>query len=101
LLIAVVFYVALAYPLYVMGNKINSQNPWFAFVPILNMLLLIEIAGQEWWWILLMLVPCINFFVFIYLWMKAAERMNKPSWIGILTIIPVLGLAVPYYLAFG
>jgi uncharacterized membrane protein len=51
--------------------------------------------------VLLLCVPCINIIVAIYLWMVVAEAMNKPSWVGILMIVPGLGLLVPYYLAFG
>jgi len=100
-ILALAIYVLSALPLYVMGTKTDSQYPWFAFVPILNVFLFVEIAGKEWWWVLLMLVPCINLFVMIYLWMEVATAMNKPSWVGILTIVPGLGILVPYYLAFG
>jgi signal peptidase I len=101
LVFGVAAYVILALPLYVMGTKTNAKNPWFAFVPILNAFLFVEIAGKEWWWVLLLCVPCINIIVAIYLWMVVAEAMNKPSWVGILMIVPGLGLLVPYYLAFG
>jgi hypothetical protein len=94
-------YVLMALPLYVMGTKTNCKNPWFAFVPILNAFLFVEIAGKDWWWVLLLLVPCINLFVGIYLWMEVAKAMNKPSWVGILVILPFVGFLVPYYLAFG
>lgn len=101
LAMCVVTYVVLAFPLYVMGNKIGSQNSWFAFVPILNVFLFVEIAGKEWWWALLMLVPCINIFVSIYLWMEVATAMEKPSWVGLLMLVPFVNIGVPFYLAFG
>ena|ERR1700678_734261 len=100
-IVALAVYVVMALPLYVMATKKGSQNAWFAFVPILNGLLFVELAGKEWWWILLMLVPCINVFVGVYLWMEVAVAMDKPSWVGLLILVPGLGILVPYYLAFA
>ena len=34
------------------------------------------------------------------LWMRIVENTNKPSWLGILMIIPVVNLAIMYYVAF-
>lgn len=34
-------------------------------------------------------------------WMAIAEKRGKPSWWGILTIVPVANLIVPGYLAFS
>lgn len=101
LIIAVAFYLILAFPLYAMGQKTDSTHSWFAFVPILNLVLMLEIAGKDLWWILLMLIPCVNIVVFIIVWMGIAEAMNKPSLLGLLMLIPVVNLIVPYYLAFG
>jgi hypothetical protein len=101
LILGLVSYILLAWPLYVMGTKSNSKNPWFAFVPILNLVLLVEIAGKELWWVLLMFVPCINLFVILYIWMQVAEAMNKPGWVGLLMIVPGVNFLVPFYLAFA
>lgn len=98
---AVAMYLLFAYPLFVMGNKTGSNNSWFAFVPILNFVLLCEIAGKEWWWVLLLLIPCVNIIISVILWMGAAEAMEKPSWLGVLMLIPGVNLFVPFYLALG
>ena len=90
----------IGFPLYTMGNKIGSQYAWFGFVPLLNILLMCEIAEKPLWWIVLMLIPCVNIVVGIILWMAIAERMGKPSWMGILMIVPCLNLAMPYIIAF-
>ena len=61
------------------GNKVVTSNAWFAFVPILNILLLLEIARRKLWWIVLFLVPIVNIIVSILVCMEVADRMNKPS----------------------
>ena len=98
---AIVTYVVLAYPIYVMGNKTNSDHSWFAFVPILNVVLLLEIGGKDLWWIILFFVPCVNIIISIVVWMAVAEAMDKPAWLGVLMIIPVVNLLLPFYLALG
>jgi len=94
-------YILMALPLYTMGNKIGSSNSWFAFVPILNILLMLEIAGKELWWLLLCFIPCVNLVIYIIIWMAIAERMDKPSWVGLLLLVPGLNILMPFYLAFG
>jgi hypothetical protein len=37
----------------------------------------------------------------IIVWMAIAEARNKPSWWGILLIIPFIGMIVPGYLAWA
>jgi hypothetical protein len=101
LLIALASYLIFAYPLYVMGTKTESTHAWFAFVPILNLVLMLEIAGKDLWWIILLLIPCINIIVLVLVWMGIAEAMDRPGWIGVLMIVPVVNWLVPFYLAFG
>jgi hypothetical protein len=37
----------------------------------------------------------------VLLWMAIAEARKKPNWWGILTIVPVVQLIVPGYLAWA
>ena len=37
----------------------------------------------------------------IIVWMAVAEARGKPSWWGILLIVPLVGLIVPGYLAWS
>ena len=94
-------YILFAIPLYVMGQKTNSTHAWFSFVPILNFILMLEIAGKDLWWIILMFVPCVNIVIYVIVWMGIAEAMNKPSWLGILMLLPVFSWILPFYFAFG
>jgi len=94
-------YVLFAFPLYTMGQKVGAQNPWFAFVPFLNTVLALEIAGKDLWWIILFFIPCINVIVGVIVMMSIAEAMDKPSWLGVLILVPVVNLALPFYLAYA
>jgi uncharacterized protein DUF5684 len=96
-----VLYVYHALALQTIATKTNTENPWFAWIPILNIILMLNIAKKPIWWILLFLIPVVNVVIYVILWMGAAEARGKPGWWGILTIVPVANLVVPGYLAWS
>lgn len=101
LVVALAMYVLTAYPLYVIGKKTGESNPWFAFVPLLNLVLMVQIAGKDWWWLLLCFVPCVNVIVYALIWMDIADAMDKPSWWGLGMLVPGINVIVPWILAFA
>ena len=86
------------YPFYVIATRQGHATPWFAFIPILNIVLLVQLADLEIWWVIVCLLCGI---VVIWPVMKICEKVGKPSWIGILMIVPCVNIFVPYYIAFG
>ena len=100
-IVIIVLYVYVAYSLQVIAVKTNTDNAWFAWIPILNIYLMCKIADKPGWWIILFLIPIVNIVIFIIVCMRIAERRGKPSWLGIVWIIPVVGLVVQGYLAFS
>ena len=101
LIIFLAVYVIFALPLYSMGKKTGSDYAWMAFVPILNIVLMCDIAGKDLWWVILFFVPCVNIVIAIIVWMGIAEAMDKPNWLGILMLVPGLNVLIPFYLAYG
>lgn len=100
-LVFVIFYVYIAYSLQVIADKTNTENSWYAWVPILNIYLMCKIAGKPGWWLILFFIPLVNIVIFIIVGMRIAEARGKPSWLGIVWIVPFVGLIVPGYLAFA
>jgi hypothetical protein len=96
-----VLYVYVALALQTIAAKTNTENPWFAWIPILNLILMLNIAKKPIWWIILCLIPLVNVVIFIILWMEIADARGKPKWWGILMIVPVVSLIVPGYLAWS
>lgn len=97
----VLFYVYFALALQTIANKTNTENAWFAWIPILNAILILNVARKPLWWLILLLIPVVNIVVAIIVWMGVAEARNKPNWWGILTIVPLVGIIVPGYLAWS
>jgi hypothetical protein len=91
-------YIAWGLALFLIAKKTDTANAWFAWVPILNILLMLDIAGMDWWWMLLLFVPCVNVIVSIYVWWQICEERNKPGALGLLMLIPLVNLLVALYL---
>ena len=101
LIFVAAFYIYFALALSTIATKTHTENPWLAWIPIANLILMINIAKKPIWWILLFFVPLVNIVISIILWMAVAEARGKPNWWGILTIVPIVGIAVPGYLAWA
>src|SRR5947208_11116389 len=56
---------------------------WACIVPIYNLIVLLEIAGRPIWWIVLMLIPFVNFVVFIILGIDIAKAFGKGTGYGL------------------
>ena len=100
-IIMIIFYVYMAICLMKIAQKTNTENAWFAWIPILNIVLMLMVAKKPIWWLILMLIPIVNIIIAIIVWMAIAEARGKPNWIGILMIVPFVNLIIPGYLAFS
>jgi hypothetical protein len=101
LFIGLAIYVYTALAVQTIAQKTNTENPWLAWIPIANLILLLNIAKKPIWWIVLCLIPLVNIIIFIIVWMAVAEARGKPGWVGVLLIVPVLGALMPGYLAWA
>ncbi len=101
MLFVIAIYVYMAICLMKIAKKTNTPNAWFAWIPFLNIWLMIQVAKKEWWWFLLFFIPLVNIVASIVVWMGVAKALGKPEWLGILMIVPFANLVVPGYLAFS
>jgi hypothetical protein len=101
LLCGVAVYIYMALALQTIAVKTNTPNPWLAWVPIANAILMLQIAKKPLWWIILFAIPLVNIVIVIMVWMAVAEARQKPNWWGVLAIIPVVNMVVPGYLAWS
>lgn len=72
---------------------------WAAIIPIYNTLVLLEIAGKPWWWLLLFLIPIVNIVFGIMMWNGVSINFGKDSGftVGII-LLPYIFIPI---LAFG
>jgi len=80
-----------------------GEPGWAAIVPIYNIFVLLKIAGKPAWWFVLMLIPFVNFIVFIIVCIALAERFGKGAGFGVglgllgIIFFPILGFGDAQY----
>jgi Family of unknown function (DUF5684) len=101
LIFAALVYVYVSLALQTIATKTNTANAWLAWIPIVNIFLMLNVAQKPLWWFILFLIPLVNIVMAILVWMAIAERRGKPSWWGIMVIVPVMNIIMPGYLAWA
>ena len=68
-----------------------GQPGWAAIIPIYNFIVLLKVAGKPAWWILLMLIPVVNFVVFIIMDINIAKAFGKGGGFaaGLILLAPI------------
>ncbi len=59
-ILPIVFYIFGAVMLFLIAKKTATSLPWLAFIPILNIFLMVMIAGKPIWWLALLLLPILS-----------------------------------------
>lgn len=64
---------------------------WACLVPFYNRIVLLEIVGKPWWWILLMFVPLLNIIIIIWVFNLLAKSFGKSEGftIGLILLSPI------------
>ncbi|MFH0791167.1 MAG: hypothetical protein V2A64_06000 [Candidatus Omnitrophota bacterium] len=108
LLLLIPIYIYSSICLQFIAKKTNRPPVWLAWIPIANLFLMCKIAGISYWWLLLILgsfIPVLGFVCAMgltgFLWYKIAIARNKPGWIGVLAIVPLVNFFIMGYLAFS
>jgi hypothetical protein len=105
--IAIIIYLAIIV-LVIVGmwkTNIKANKPgWACIIPIYNIIVLLEIVGKPWWWLLLMLIPVVN--IVLAIWMVNLLSKSFGHGVGFtlgliflgFIFIPILGLGESKYI---
>jgi len=76
-----------------------GKSGWLAIIPIVNIFVMLDIAGKPWWWVIGFFIPFVNFIVIILMWHGISTNFGKSSLftLGLLFLSPIFLLI----LAFG
>lgn len=72
-------------------------------IPVYNIILLLNMAGKPWWWIFLLMIPLVNFVVFLIINIEIAKRFGKSAGFGVgmallcFIFVPMLGFSDATY----
>ena len=98
-LVVVVLIIVAEWKIYTKAGKPG----WAVLIPIYNVLVLLEIIGKPWWWLLLMLIPVVN--IVIGIWavnlLSRSFGYNEGFTLGIIFLpvifLPILGFGNAQY----
>ena len=71
------------------------------WIPIAQLVPLLQVAKMPVWMIILCLIPLVNLVIFLMLWFKICEARGKSGWLVILFFVPIANLVLVPYLAFS
>ena len=71
------------------------------WIPIVQLIPLLQVAGMATWMLILFFIPFVNFVVGVMMWAKICSARGKSPWLVILAFIPVVNIAFIPYLAFS
>ena len=63
---------------------VKAGHPgWAAIIPIYNLYIMLKIAGRPGWWLLLFIVPVVNFVIAIIVAIDIAKSFGKGTGFGV------------------
>jgi len=92
-------YSAIAYM--AIAKRTNTPNGWFAFIPILNIILMLQIAKRPLWWIILFIIPIVNLVIGIILFLDILKALKRPGWWIIMMFLPIVNFVFLGLMAWG
>ncbi len=94
----VAFYAIAVIPYWVIFTKAGEEG-WKALIPIYSTIVLLKVIGRPWWWILLFLIPIVNFIILIMVMHGLSTSFGHGA--GFTIGLIFLSLIFLYILAFG
>jgi len=92
------FLVLMIAAMWIVFSKAGKPG-WYAIIPILNIVAMIDIAGKPWWWIIGFFIPFVNIIVGVLIYHGISTNFGKGALftLGLLFLTPIFFLI----LAFG
>jgi len=101
LVIAVGLYVFSCYCFKRICEKCGKNPGILVWIPIVQLIPLLEVAGMAVWMIILFFIPIVNIVIGVMMWAKICEARGKSPWLVIMLFIPVVNIVFVPYLAFS
>ncbi len=89
----IIFMIAAVWKVFVKAG----EPGWACLIPIYNLVVMLKIAGKPVWWIILLIIPFVNFIILILVNLGLAKNFGKGGGFGIGLLLlgfiffPILG----------
>lgn len=91
------YLIIMGLPQFFLGRKHGYERPYFAFIPVLNAVMLIRMADKPIWAIILFFVPVINVLIQIYYMERVVKQYRKGQLTySIFVICSIVGFIIPF-----
>lgn len=101
LLISIGLYIFTCYCFKRICEKCGKNPGILIWIPIVQLIPLLEVAGMAVWMIVLLLIPFVNIVVAVMMWAKICQARGKSPWLVIMVFIPIVNIFFVPYLAFS
>jgi hypothetical protein len=98
-------YIYMAFALMTIAKRLNMENTWYAWVPILNAILLFKMGEQNPMLLFLLLIPGVGALIVgiisIIAIMNICEKRGYDKLLGLLMLVPIANFVLLGMLAWG
>jgi hypothetical protein len=92
----IIGYVCLAIGLYFSAKKANTKNPWVAFIPVVQIVVLLQLIDKIGWSIFLLLIPVVNWILLIIWLVKYMRAFKAGNGFVAITIVTMILLPLSF-----
>lgn len=81
----------------------SGRPGWAAIIPIYNIIVLLDIAGLEWYYLILMIIPIVNIYAMFKIYIELAHSFGKSTGFGVAMVffsiicIPIIAFGSAEY----
>jgi hypothetical protein len=97
----VALYIGLCFCLKKICLRCGKDPGVLIWIPIVQLLPMIEMVGLPPVYIIAFFIPLVNFAAIVYLYWKICEKLGKPGFYSLAMLVPLLNIGLIVYLAFG
>jgi uncharacterized membrane protein YhaH (DUF805 family) len=101
LAVSIAVYIFACFCLKRICEKCGHQPGVLVWIPIVQLVPLLQVAGMATWMLILFFIPFVNLIVGIIMWAKICSARGKSPWLVLLMFIPLANIFFLLYLAFS
>jgi len=80
-------------------EKCGVEPGILIWIPIFNMIRLLQAGGLSGWYLLLLFIPLVNLIICVIMWWRICDARGKNPGLSILMLVPFVNVIILLYLA--